>query len=220
MAALAQVAAGDDAARLLDAMRRPLRSEQPAQGFLTESAPGRAEGALEIREDLRFVVGRRDLAPGAEAGFSAEIPRSRSLDLYDAGLAWDALRLGDRAPLTLSVTGGVRARWDEARGDLAIPGEGSPTGRRTETSIAGAPTAGLGLRWDLARGVFLRGTGSWRVDDSGGGVAGVGAEAGLDLTGAVGLSLGFERTSAAMSGRGFDETTQRELVFARLSLRF
>lgn len=157
----------------------------------------------------RTPIGRAAVAPGQLA--PPGDPRANGLDLYDASLRWNAFRLN---PLTLSVLSGVRAVSYLARFD-------DPAAQRERAGMAMTPVVGVGARFNLRENLALSGGGAWRVgEDRGDKYFGLTAELAIDLTRALGLSVGYERMHAELADGVLGAQLNRDLVFARLRLRF
>ena len=205
--------------RLSAADRDPATSRGDEDSGLSALRSG---GVYTVDESLAFVYGhtgyeadsgprRPAISPGRDAPIPGAGAIASSLDMYDAAVRWDAVRLD---PITLSVHSGVRALVYDARFD-------SPSAQAARSGVAMAPVVGLGARLDVAEGVSLSGAGSWRVgEDRVGEYLGLSAELAFDLARAADLSFGYERTHGRLSDGVIAAQLDRGLLFARIRLRF
>lgn len=138
----------------------------------------------------------------AERGLAAE----RGEQLYDAGLRFDAARIGDVA---IVLRQGVR-------GTLDAP---TPDGAAIE-SLRWSTVTGAGLEWRPTREFFLAGSTLFNLDDDRATLAEITAELGVRLTPDVSVSLGYRTLDSNFRAPSDAAEDLRDAAFAALRFRF
>lgn len=189
---------------------------------------GRSGGALTLDEALRlefaslgFGAGSASTSdPFTSARFDGAPATGhdglrRSLDMVDLVFAWDAVRIGESAPLTLSLLGGVRAMrygvWTE---DDASPD------RRQDQALGASALTGVRATWEFAPGVALGAGGAARPGAIGRDRFDYAADVAFELNDRASLSLGFERVAGEVRSEDLLAEMRRSVLFARVSIRF